>query len=442
MSSRLGSFVLGVDVLSGSQGFLADLITNVGSNPTWLRDDPTGFPRALAVEVALPSNGDSLLGEFVLGVSVLSGLDWYPVTDRWQGSDVSRGSSDDSSEVGTATLVLDNDDDSLSPWSTSFPHNAAAYAGPGTLVRLSTYNGAEGWNVQFAGVVEAWKVVPEALGRLRSVVITAAETITELAQVNDIALSSVVGFGELTRERVARLLNAAGWQYGLRVLSSSESNHQATDMAQNRLTELYLTADSSYDNGTASRLRFRADRTGAALLGLRGKGVDSNGIIRTWFVDEATEIDSDTLDIANDGDQIVNVVSLAVVGGTAQTFENSPSIGRHRRRSTQRLDLNAIDPSFLWNTGLFDSLAASILGEGAFTLRPASFDVSETTDPHAVHWVDVDTPLEIETVDGVTFYGCRVAGLHHVMRPCGDDGIEWTMTVLVRAGSHTLSTPV
>lgn len=416
MSSLLGDFLLGTDVLSGSAGTLADLITQTGSNPTWLRNDTFGNARAISVELALPQDGGSILGEMILGSSVLSGLDWYPVTGRWTGASFDRGDpSSDLPQVGVMQLTLDNSDGMLSPWTGAFPRNASAYAGPGTLVRLSVFNGLLGqWYCLFTGLTESWNVTFDALRQLSEVDLTVVETTTILGQINDNALPGVVGGGEYTVSRVQRLLDASGWQFGLVGYGGNTTTHQSTDMASNRLAELYLTADSGA-YGTTQRMRFRADRTGAAYLGPETRS--------SWTLHAGRYVTEGTLQINNDGTLILNAVSLAVAGGSSTTYERSASIGRYGRHSTQRYDLNATVGTDL------TTIASSMLNKGAVTLRPTSFELDSTRDPYAPSYLDLSIGVTVVDADGNTFSGFRVAALHVDIRPLGADDVDWTTTV-------------
>lgn len=456
MSSRLGDFLLGTDVLSGSQGSLADLITSIGSNPTWLRPAADGSRRAIAVEIALPDHGNSVLGKMILGVDVLSGLSWEPVTDRWQGAEITRGNGDGAHEVGTMTLALDNDDGALSPWSDSFPRGAQAYAGPGTLARVSTFHEQTGWLSQFCGLVESWNETKEALKALSSITITAVETTSLLARVDDIALTSPEGAGDTTPERVQRLLAAAGWPYGLTVTNGvlpghgygggdgpGWPTHQSTLMAQNRLSELYLTTDSSWIQVATSTV-FRADRSGAAWLGPEDLGWHENADDNTtppwalWTVREDTDIVDESLIVANDDLLLTTVVNLATAGGTVTTTEFSEGIGRYGRRTFSRMDLNTTIGTDL------SQLAWAALGKGTVTLRPVSFVTDEATIGPWAHAADLGQRIRLisDYARWGSFDRFIVAGLDHQLVPVGDDDLDWTITVTTLPGSSVAWIPV
>lgn len=117
------------------------------------------------------------------------------------------------------------------------------------------------WVPQFTGRVESWVETTSALGRERFVTIELQETVGWLAGVDKNAVPSLQGGGESPALRFDRLLDDAGWTYGFHVdyAVTPTPTLQSTDLAENRLAELHLTADSS-------DLWFRSHRSGVAVV--------------------------------------------------------------------------------------------------------------------------------------------------------------------------------
>lgn len=372
-------------------------------------DDADGHTRGISVELGLPSAGGAVLGDFILGTDVLTGLEWYDVTGRWTGADVDLGSSDGSANVGTFTVTLADAAGDLTPWSSTFPRDGRVYAAPGTLVRITSELDGSARPI-VTGVVESWTIRRSAIAGDAEVVIDAVETTSLLARINDPALAAGVGAGDTTPARIARLLEAAHWPFGTDLPAMASPTHQATVMAQDRLSECYLTA-------TGAGLTFRSDRYGRATL--------VPELLATDPVD-ATEgefITADTLDLANDDELVLNAVTLARSGGTETTWTNDVSIGRHGRRTGGRSDLTLDADAYL------ATLAAAELARGAVTLRPASFQFEADRAPVIAHTLDLATDVNLTTDVGVQFDHFRVIGLRHQLAPRGATGLAWTLTV-------------
>jgi hypothetical protein len=399
-------------------GSLAELVDSVGDNLTPLRD-LAGHSRAIAVEVALPV---STIGPtFIVGVTKLGGKTWYPVTGRWTGASIDRGSADGAANVGTATITLDNSDGTMSPWSTTFPYGARANAAPGTLVRITFALDGDAVPIITARV-ESWTVVKDGVGAAVEVQIVAVETTALLAGINETPIAAV-GAGDTTAARITRLLDAAGWPYGsdLTDPGADDYTHQATTMTGDRLNECYLTA-------TSAGLVFRADKWGhAALCPYLGNFViDEN---------EASFITADTLEVANDDDLLVNSLTLGIAGSAAVLFEDALTIARQRgRRSGGRTDLNVVAGTDL-----------TPLARGSITLRPTSFEFDAGGSAAALpvaHGLDLAADASLLTVDGVQFDHFAVSAIHHELAPVGADDLAWTITVsLAPSSTSTVTLP-
>lgn len=147
---------------------------------------------------------------------------------------------------------------------------------------------------------------------------------------------SPVGGGEFTGTRIGRLLDSASWGSGDRDLDTGQTTVQATTLAQNVLTELFLTADTERGDVFVSgdgKFTFR-DRT--------YRYVNNRSKQRSWLVGDALdgiELPYADLVMSGDDDLIVNQISVARVGGTAQTTSDATSIANYLTRTFTRTDL-------------------------------------------------------------------------------------------------------
>lgn len=398
----------------------------------------TGAPiDSIAIEIAIPATGAGLLGAFILGVSKLGSLAWYDLTERWQGCDITEGSDEGALAVGEMTITFDNQDGTLSPWSTNFPNGANLYAGPGTLIRVVAKSAGTFFALATMRV-EKWVVDTDGLSSVKTVTITAVETMAVLGSTNDLPLLAPVGAGESTPDRMARLLAAAKWQFGVSAEAdmSTGVTHQATDQSANRLGELDLTAHSRPDatGVTAQAWRFFTDRFGQAWWGAPGKRNDIPPFSTAGTpitLTEANDIDGDTLRGTNDEDLRLNIVTLgAANGGATTTYTNGLSVGRNGYAADVFTDYNCVDGTVL------DPIANEFLSIGDITLRPATFDVDAVNYPAIARlapWVGIN----LTTVDGVVFSNYRVAKVTHHLMPLGEKGLRWTANVTMRPTAST-----
>lgn len=335
----------------------------------------------LVVEILLPAHGTLWdIFEWADATApdpddaVWDELGWADITEHARGIEWGRGADEPLGRprVGTATVTLDSTGDRFSPWNPEgFGGVGAGYFSPGTLVRWglrsATDERAGGWLPQFTGTVESWPQQYVGVGADRFVDLALVEPFAQLAGIDDNALSGVVGGGEGVYPRVRRLLRAADWPYGLIVRNKSVIDAadpetiwpmQSTNMAQNRVVELYRTVDS----GDAE---IYSDRTGAALLAGRWYEQDDVGwplqefSYRSWSDDAPVVLfrplvdavqggewwsiayDADSFTTTNDDEGIRNDIRLARVGGTQQVAVRATSIGKYGRRSWARSDLIA-----------------------------------------------------------------------------------------------------
>jgi hypothetical protein len=204
----------------------------------------------LVVEMLLPEAGSSQWGTATwndgsTGDGVWSSPTWTDVTHAVQGMVWDRGADQFGGRprTGVLTLTLRVDDADFSPFGAS---NSAAYFAPGTLVRVACIETGGDWVPQFAGIVESWPQEFNEVAANSHVTVTAVETTAFLARINNNAVTSQ-GSEDFVFQRFTRLTSEAMWPFGLsqEFGTNPPFGLQATDMADNRLAEIHLTADST-----------------------------------------------------------------------------------------------------------------------------------------------------------------------------------------------------
>lgn len=324
----------------------------------------------LVVEALLPSDGPSIWGVGVWGEAQWNVLAWQDLTPYVRGLEWTRGSDEPYGRprVGDVTVTLLSIDNRWNPWNPTPPTGSPAYFSCGTIIRVGVRSAsdtrASGWLPQITAIVDEW--TPQYLGDGgdQYVDVLAVETLRDLATIDDNALPGVVGGGESPQDRFERLLDNADWKYGLKIeaqnIISTPSAYpmQSTDMADNRISECYLTADSC-------DVQFRTDRTGAALVtnieyvGVVGAadaemlplvdfGESATGFPRLgfdyfehahwsgdyWYLQYA----QGGFETTNSDDSVINEARFARAGGTQQTFQQDASVQRYGRRTMVRND--------------------------------------------------------------------------------------------------------
>jgi len=399
--------------------------------PSWGSGQPIGLGDwRLVVEIVMPDNPGSIYGTATYGSSEYTDPAWVDVTDWVRGLEWTRGADEPFGRprIGELSVTLDDRGGIFSPWSTSTTIGPSVRMAPGAVIRVGCisrdydvtveHTGPSwlAWLPQFCGIVDSWttglvgnnlpdEVSPSTTGD-RWVTIRAYETLRAVSEIDANALPGVVGYGETVPVRIQRLLDAANWQFG-EVLDDARSLRattidyrlQSTDMADNRLAECYLTADSA-------GVVVRTDRTGRVivcdpgdmapfrvadltafeatpgvwplldlswcdrmaqygepwLVSSLSPSLDYAGTTRQpaigfdwreWVGDDDTffpifgvrfvPYDRDTVEIANDDSSIINDARLAVVGGTQQVQVDDESTWRFGRKSLARGDLLGVD---------------------------------------------------------------------------------------------------
>lgn len=365
----------------------------------------------LAVQAVIPRADDSAWDVAQWGSDEWSDLSWTDLSPWVRGCEWHRGAGAPGArpEIGELRITMDDRQGRWSPWGSAatnvvvddvddivvdgeavelggpgFPTLLPPGFGPGTIVRVVAHEPTKGWWVpQFAGKVESWPLTATGVGADKFVTVTVIETVSALAKVDDLALGALEGFGENATNRINRLLVAAGWRYGFLSELATFWPMQSTDMAVNRLTECYLTADSSdadflthrtgqawltdvdprnhpvfgsldvarWDEVVWGRSLWSVPLdelwTTARLASVFYSGVEFHpeevGEGRTITVDGRRPVrlvyDADSFRMANDVHQIRNHILIARSGGTEQLAEHPVSIGLYDRASYSRDDL-------------------------------------------------------------------------------------------------------
>lgn len=446
----------------------------------------------IALQILLPEDSSSRWGIARWGQTIWSGLAWFDLTDYLRGMSWKRGATSVGSrpEVGTAEITLENSQLQFSPWNGISAFQEATIVdpvgtvqpgafGPGTLMRLTAYSPSgmiepvhdpenldpdspDAWVGVFAGLVSTWDDSTVELGADRFVTITLVETLSSIAQVDEPALSSPVGSDDLPAARIQRLLDAAPFKYGTIVdlfdyqLASTEYELQSTLMAQNRVSELYLTADSVdgvIRSGRDGRLEFYNQYP------LQQWYVDGNGIrqgpdrtrIGRLTPQEAIGVDvfgvpyvGDSLSTANDDEVIVNQLSFAFVGGSVRQLSDGISLRLYDPVSFGRSDL------ICQSTALLDEIMGRLLSVRArLALRLDAVELhsrlygglSALLSIDVDDVIDVGLPPLLEGYEGVV-EAADVLGMEHFLIPLPAGGVVWTANYSLGLQGSLLLTPV
>lgn len=213
------------------------------------------------------------------------------------------------------------------------------------------------WTPLFTGVVESWN---ESIGdgRNHRIDVTCVDTLSLLAKINTLEIGAI-GTGDTLAERTERLLDAAGWKFGMCTAwegaddtgTSATYTLQSTTMANNRLGELKLSAvsaryaevtcnpDGRYSYGMPP---FMADVGDLSHDGAIPRFIsDTFGVFEdsVYFPNAVAGYFSSPLDLRLDTESVINDLSFARVGGTAESYTEAHSAGLYGKKSLKRYDL-------------------------------------------------------------------------------------------------------
>ena len=278
------------------------------------------------------------------------------------------------------------------------------------IKNVNAYQLATDWMPMFTGLVGEWDTSTQAIGQSSTALITAIDTISVLAAVDENAITPV-GAGDLVPARIERLGDAANWQFDYALLFSPTAQLQATDMSMNRLAEMYLVADST-DAIVLSDKYGRLMCTEKELLWVDQEGqfftLDNPYLTCetspalgevTYYV----QTNIDDFNIVNNDDLLISKVTLARVGGSAVSYENTYISGRYQKRTYTRSDFITQNPGA---DGDLEYVADRILARADTTLRPDSITVDGKLGLKHAHFIiamDVSRCVTIKT-DDVEWY--------------------------------------
>lgn len=346
------------------------------------------------IQVAVAPAGSVL--PFVLGTSVLGGVRWTDLTKSCQGISWSRGGEPAQRPIaGELSLRLDNRQHVWHPWQSS-------YHGPGSLTRVCI---SDGTNIRYCwtGLTTSWKEGSAGLNAYPWIDVVAWESMFLLNEVNDNALVTPVGAGETIGPRMDRLLAKVDWQFGCDITHTTGGSFQATNLAQDILTETYLTVDSldaTVYPGKDGNLKVRD----------RSIGTDVHW---RYYPDD---IDPDSTEYANDDERLLGTVALARLGGTEINYTNTAIAGRYQKRSTKRDGL-------ITNAEAADAdlqrVADGVLGRGDETYRPVHFSV-DSSQSHMARRLLIEGEITdrltmeqiVDDTRRVVFYSYALCSIH------------------------------
>lgn len=283
---------------------------------------------------------------------------WVGISDRVRGLHWERGCESplDRPRVGTATLTMDNQDGALSAWVvggefatqegdpiTPGDHvDGPIWIRPGTLVRFGAFVVGDDttWLPFFTGRLAAQE---EAVEQFVDgwVDLTINELTADLGGWNG-ELQSLRGGGESLAARITRLLVDADW-LGDSTVDLDDvgdtATFQSTALAQNRLSELYLTGDSVGMRvlcGSDGQLRVTTPQPAldATLDGPRWDVDFWDDAVWLWYITFSNYPEGDEIPIADakpysSTDRLVNTATAARAGGTELTVQDGPSKARY-----------------------------------------------------------------------------------------------------------------
>lgn len=385
-------------------------------------------------------------------VDMTSAVEWVQTDRGGEGDVLAR------SDVGAMSLALANEDGRYDIDGTN-PYTSPLYMGAGTLVRASLYEPvaggvytSNGWYPLFTGFIESWNEHhsggnPRGVAT-RWVEVEAVETLSYLARVDEFAVSPI-GAGQDPVERLNHLLDGV-WTLPVVpfIPGTPDVTFNETGMGGNRLTELYVFADSiDADLRTSGHgWLFLIDKGLMPLMSFDGVFYhdvvfsDEFGLFDADDevgdgLDLHIDYDADSIEVTNDDKMITNVINLASTGGTAQSFTDDLSIQRYQRRSYTRNDL-IYQPSV--ETEAAEYIAERMLARGSVVDRPTFVSVTLDTVDHLVALAGAEPGMTTairrklyesgEFSRRVTYRGVTIAALSH--------------TVELHSGTYTWNTDV
>lgn len=231
---------------------------------------------------------------------------------------------------GTATVTLNNGDGRFDPDNTAGPYASGGVSNvrPMVPVRMRAVFGSAAYQV-FSMFADNWADDGvNYAGHYAQVTVSATDGTKVLGGITIPALDVPAGDGELSGDRVKRILDAAGWYTDHRTIAAGNSAVQGTSLGDTALSLLQLTSDSEvgelYVDG-AGNLVFRSrhailtDTRSASPQGVFG---DQPGTVEASGTEEAFTQAQRALDDT----QLANDVQVTIAGGTLQEATDDASV--------------------------------------------------------------------------------------------------------------------
>lgn len=251
--------------------------------------------------------------------------------------------------------------------------------------------------------------------------VSLVDRLADLGAVDLPEAASAVGLGDLTHERILRILELAGINEAYAAMGtgfddSGTVEHASSTFARNLLDEAYTSAESEAGSDLLvdrdGRITYRRAMWWKAIPG-HTPNPRWNATRATW-ANEGTE-DPLVFDVLEPGgfgtgtdlDDVRNHISAARVGGTAVTVEDGTSEVRYGKRTYRRFDLTCrydadVDAwadlylaELAGRTQRVDAIASELDPRRSTSDLERYVDV-ELGDRHAIAWDDGDGLLEGE----------------------------------------------
>jgi hypothetical protein len=273
--------------------------------------------------------------------------------------------------AGTASIELLNMDGRFSRSNLSGPYVTAGVTGIRAWrpVRVRATYGGVTYDV-YRGYATAWKdtyVEASAGGGGAYTTMTCTDELGSLARYTGIA-QTPAGAGETSGQRIQRILSAAG-HTGSRNVALGNVTVQATDLSGNAVSALLLTTDSEGGGLFISRDGTVVYEHNYALI----ENTRSNTVQAVYGDGGGVELPvNDVEELANEGDNLVNIAQFTRIGGTVQTATDATSRALYGDKQASRTDLICETDAQVANLAGFyvQQLAQPQDGVGSIVITP------------------------------------------------------------------------